>query len=101
MTTPYIQRIRPGNELHDLLLEVCVPDSSGKKSITVIARAEEVSTESVHKWVRRMSVPPKRAKSLVERYAAYRQREMETAELVGGECDLREIALEEFFPYIF
>jgi len=101
MTTPYIQRVRPGNELHDLLLEVCVPDRKGCKSITVIARDEEVSTESVHKWVRRLSVPPKRAKSLVERYTKYRNAAVETADLVGGECELREITLEEFFPYIF
>lgn len=101
MATPYIQRIRPGNELHDLLLEVCVPDSTGKKSITVIAQTEGVSNESAHKWVRRMSIPPKRAMSLVEKYSAYRARELETAELVGGACDLREITIEEFFPYIF
>lgn len=99
--TPFIQRRKTENPLHDLLLESCVPDSSGKKSITVVARHAELSTESVHKWVRNLSIPPHRAEDVVALYETYRDKAVKIAETLGEDADLREIVLEEFFPYIF
>ena len=99
--TPYIERRKTDNPLHDLLLESCVPDSSGKKSITVVARYAELSTESVHKWCRNLSIPPHRAEDVVELYQAYREKQLKIAETLGTDPELREITVRDFFPYIF
>jgi hypothetical protein len=100
-SSPTIRALTDKNPLRNLLLEVCVPDEAGVKSIAVIARYERLSSESVQKWCRHLEIPPNRAMGLVKKYAAYRNKAVINAALLGEVPALREITIEEFFPFIF
>ncbi|MCQ4311713.1 helix-turn-helix domain-containing protein [Pseudomonas stutzeri] len=61
-----MSRYKNLGELQDLLLRACPPDSTGKRSIPVLAKHLGVSNQYVYRWIEEKSVPPKYVTKLVE-----------------------------------
>ena len=61
-----IVRHRDNGALHTLLLKACPPDKAGEKSITILARKLGLAPATLHKWVRRMKIPPERVTQIVD-----------------------------------
>lgn len=63
-------RIRRHKELgpmHDLLLKACPPDPNhGAKSITVLAKALDMTPWGIFKWIKAGRIPAGQAKRIVE-----------------------------------
>lgn len=79
-----VLRHRNNGPLHDLLLKACPPNERGEKSITVLAEAYDppLSAWSIHKWIQKGKIPPKRA--------------VETVDLAEG-----RVTLADFSPFIY
>lgn len=65
-----------------LLLRACPPDATNTQSIPILARAIEVSSQAIYKWIRKVKIPADRATVIVAKS--------------GG-----RVTLEDFHPYVF
>lgn len=85
---PNIRRYKDLGALQTLLLKACPPDSSGKKSIPLLAQALDVSHQYVYRWIEENSVPPKYVSKIVG--------------LVDAAApDEDKVSLEDFHAYVF
>ena len=88
-----IDRHKDLGPLHDLLLKSTVPDRTGKKSITVLAKALGFTTWGCYLWIKKNRVPPHMAKKIVTIHEKH-------ADRVG----LREkdrVSVRDFDPYTY
>lgn len=66
--TVVVIRHRANGPLHDLLLRACPANKNGEKSIAILAESfvPELSAWSIHKWIQKGKIPPKRAVEVVD-----------------------------------
>jgi hypothetical protein len=76
--------------LHDLLLKACPPDANNTVSISILARQIDHTPQGLQRWISRNSIPPKKAKMIVELSQARTD--------VGPEG---KVSLADFSPFIF
>lgn len=77
-----IRRLKQLGPLQDLLLKCCPPDDKGRQSIPILARALDMTSCGVYKWVSDNHLPSKRVFELIT--------------LSAGRA-----RWEEFLPYVF
>ena len=77
-----IRRLKELGPFQDLLLKCCPPDDKGRQSIPILARALDMTSCGVYKWVSEGHLPPKRVFELIQ--------------LSEG-----RVSWEEFLPYVF
>ena len=93
--TEHTRALKNLGPLHELLLKACPPDPHGIKSIPILAKALDMSTYGVYKWIENVKVPPDQAVRIVEASRGPKDPSNPDA--------LRpwRVTIDDFYPYVF
>lgn len=59
-------RQEPQTSLKDVLLKACPPDEHGEKSINRLARALDMTSQAVYKWIEIERIPGPQAQRIID-----------------------------------